>query len=101
MKIKPLFFIAILTFFISFNCYSQSRFQPCQGENKSNWNWCYGKGLLANNDSYVGEWNDGKFNGKGTDTSSNGSKYIGDFRDHKRHGKGILYATTTTIKCSD
>ena len=69
----------------------------CPGSDISRWINCFGAYKFANGDIYSGEWNDGKFNGKGIDTSSNGSKYIGDFRDHKRHGKGILYATNGSI----
>ena len=37
---------------------------------------------------YVGEINNGKPNGQGTETYTNGSKYVGGWKDGKPHGQG-------------
>ncbi|MDE0994947.1 MAG: hypothetical protein OSA23_17555, partial [Rhodospirillales bacterium] len=33
---------------------------------------------------YVGEWQNGKWNGQGTYTYSNGAEYEGDFKDNQK-----------------
>jgi hypothetical protein len=38
--------------------------------------------------TYVGEFRDGKRNGQGTYTWVNGTKYVGEWKDNKRHGQG-------------
>ena len=37
--------------------------------------------VFPNGDKYVGEWKDGRPNGRGTDIFPDGSKGIGEFRD--------------------
>ena len=39
---------------------------------------------------YEGEFEKGKFNGKGKLNYSNGDTYEGDFLNNKKHGFGIL-----------
>ena len=92
MKRKfPYYLATVLAIFISFDCYCQSVFPPCQGDEKSSWNYCYGKGLLPNGDNYIGEWNAGKPDGQGTLVSSNGkNKYIGKFLDGVFSGQGLM-----------
>ena len=38
--------------------------------------------------TYVGEFRDGKRNGQGTYTWVSGDKYVGEWKDDKRHGQG-------------
>jgi len=94
---------------------SQSRLKQCAGKDRGLWLNCYGDLKLPNGDRYVGEFQAGKpngkgtlifkngdkyvgvfkdikFNGIGTYTSANGAKYIGEFKDNKYEGKGILIA---------
>ena len=49
-----------------------------------------GKGTytFSNGDKYVGEWVNGKIEGKGTYTFANGDNYVGEFKNGKREGKG-------------
>ncbi len=39
---------------------------------------------------YVGEFKDGKRNGRGTLTLSGGIQYVGEFKDHKYNGQGTM-----------
>ena len=52
--------------------------------------------------TYVGEWEDGKFNGKGKTTFGSKTRwakesYIGQFKNGKRHGKGKYIYTDGSI----
>jgi hypothetical protein len=38
---------------------------------------------------YVGEWVNGKINGKGTIFLVSGDKYVGEWKDGRRHGHGV------------
>ena len=59
---------------------------------------CFGNYTYASGNFYVGEWKDGKWNGKGTLTFASeekeeelttvSSSYVGEFKEGKRHGKG-------------
>ena len=44
--------------------------------------------VLSAVDKYLGEWKDGKENGRGTFTWSDGRKYTGEFRDGGPAGQG-------------
>mgnify|MGYP006113820473 FL=1 len=53
---------------------------------------------FADGYKYVGEFKDGKPNGKGTSTYPNGDKYVGEFKDGRSNGKGtVTYADGTKI----
>jgi hypothetical protein len=62
------------------------------------WTDCFGTLTFDSGEKYVGEWKDGKWNGKGTLTFASGEKeeelaavsssYVGEFKEGKRHGKG-------------
>eukprot|EP01031_Cornospumella_fuschlensis_P035517 gene35517-43059_t len=56
----------------------------------------HGKGTYTfsqDGESYDGQWNHGKFHGKGRYVYSNGDKYHGDWRDGYKHGYGVyVYA---------
>ena len=47
--------------------------------------------LIRGNKKYVGEWENGKENGKGIDYYSNGARYEGEWENGKKNGKGIIY----------
>ena len=53
-----------------------------QHKNSSMFTWADG------DNTYVGEFRDGKRNGQGTYTWVNGTKYVGEWKDNKRHGQG-------------
>ena len=38
---------------------------------------------------FVGEYQDGQQNGKGTYTSANGAGFVGEYQKDKKHGKGM------------
>jgi hypothetical protein len=66
----------------------QSELPRCpSGVSILKWDNCFGKWR----DSivyYVGEWQNGKWDGQGTIKYFNGDKYIGEFKDGKRNGQG-------------
>lgn len=45
---------------------------------------------LSNNESYVGDFKNDKFNGIGTYKFSNDAKYIGEWNNGKMHGNGMI-----------
>lgn len=89
-----------------------SELQICQGADKSKWYKCFGvinetwgsyigefengvfqgkgKATFAAGSTYAGEFRDGKANGFGKYQSPKGEIYIGEFKDYMNHGKGIL-----------
>ena len=44
-----------------------------------------------NNGKYIGEFNNGKREGKGTYYFNDGERYEGDWKNNKQEGKGIYY----------
>lgn len=60
----------------------------CQGSGETKWNDCIGTLSLPNGYSYVGEWVDGKQNGRGSASLPNGFKYVGEFKNNKFSGQG-------------
>jgi hypothetical protein len=46
--------------------------------------------LRIQGDSYVGDWEDGKFHGYGTYTWADRSYYVGEFKDGKKDGEGKM-----------
>ena len=48
----------------------------------------YGTQVWPDNAKYVGEWRDGKAEGKGTFFHSNGDLFEGDFKQDKANGQG-------------
>ena len=97
----------------------QSNLQPCQGVDVSRWSYCFGASTYADGakftgefkdgqpifgaktisggvDSYVGEFKELKFNGKGTYQWGDGSKYVGEWKDGLQHGQGTKTLTNGT-----
>ncbi|MBS9769016.1 MAG: AAA family ATPase, partial [Trichodesmium erythraeum GBRTRLIN201] len=48
----------------------------------------YSNDALPSGEKYIGEFKDGKYNGKGTLIFPNGSTYVGEFRNGQRNGFG-------------
>ena len=51
---------------------------------------CFGTYTFTNEDTYTGDWKDGKKNGQGTYTFANGDTYVGDWQSGKRNGQGTF-----------
>ena len=66
----------------------QSKLPPCQGTATENWTVCFGTFTFAGGANYVGEYKDGKRNGRGAYTFASGEKYVGEFKDGEYHGQG-------------
>ena len=49
---------------------------------------CYGSYTFASGNTYVGEWQNNKYDGQGTFIFKSGDKYIGEFKNGKYHGQG-------------
>ena len=87
--------ILIISFiFITFINSQSWALPPCQGGyNKNTWTNCFGTYIWMEGkfkgDKYVGEFKNGKMQGRGIFTWITGSKYIGEFKDNKRHGYAI------------
>jgi len=55
---------------------------------------CFGTYTFANEDTYTGDWKDGKKNGHGTYTFANGDTYAGEWSGDKKNGQGIYTLAT-------
>ena len=78
--------------------YAQNNFPPCNPNiGWPLWDKCVTTGYAQWPNIYVGEYRDGKQEGKGTLTFPDGSKYVGEFKDNSRNGEGILYAPNGSI----
>ena len=80
-------------------CNTASALPKCEGNVFNNeWTDCEGMFLDIKTDNegntvgktYIGEFKDGKMNGKGSVTGSDGFKYVGEWKDGKWHGQGTL-----------
>jgi hypothetical protein len=90
-KMKEIILITFLSFFISSISFSQSKLPKCKGTDVSKFNNCFGTYTFPDRAKYVGEFRDGKMNGKGTYTLPlDLEKYEGEFKDNKKHGQGTL-----------
>ena len=56
-------------------------------EENGKYGW-YENGDEYNDRKYVGEIENGKPNGQGTETSPDGEKYVGEWKDGEKHGQG-------------
>ena len=70
------------------SAHAQSNLPACQGRDVSRWTNCFGTQLVKNG-VYVGEYQNGYYNGQGVFTFSDGSKYAGEFRNGNLNGLGI------------
>ena len=73
---------------LGFSSYAQSSLPPCQDNILSKWNNCFGVASFVNGETYVGEWANGKYSGKGAFTFKNGNKYDGFFKEGRYDGQG-------------
>ena len=68
--------------------YAQSKLPACQGRDAAKWSDCFGTVTLTDGDKYIGEFKDGKENGRGTLTYSYGGKYVGTWKNGEYNGQG-------------
>ena len=87
-----------LFFYIFLTCIIYNKVQAlpkCTGEYDVKWTNCYGKQITISTDTlkknaiYIGEFKNGKHDGKGILTFFNGEQYSGDFINGNYHGDGI------------
>ena len=81
--------------------FAQSNLPACQGSETSMWSNCFGTFTFANREKYVGEFKNGKRNGRGNLTFYGGGKYIGEFKDDEFYGQGTLYNHHGNVAVSD
>lgn len=80
-----------ITFFLtlaSAPLLAQSNLPPCEGEEFSKWNNCYGTVTFDKGGNYSGEFKNGKFNGMGTFKPGNGDVYVGQYKNNQEDGQG-------------
>jgi len=71
----------------------------CPGSyNQNTWHNCFGIGITASGNKYVGEFRDGKYHGLGAFTFVSGSKYLGEFRDGLPNGQGTYTSADGRVK---
>jgi hypothetical protein len=70
----------------------QIELSTCPDGTSVTWNNCQGASALPGGVKYVGNWHDGKPNGRGSATFPNGQKYVGEFHDGVRSGQGVFMA---------
>ncbi len=88
--------LRLLLLTIMGSAYAQSNLPACQGIDAIRWNNCFGTYYFVDG-RYVGDWKNGKYDGRGTITFSNGQKYIGEFSDGKYHGQGAFYSSNGLV----
>ena len=62
---------------------------------------CYGSHTFASGNTYVGEWQNNKYNGEGVFTFANGNKYVGEFKNGKYNGQGTYYFLANNVNKGD
>ena len=69
----------------------------CLGDDSVRWDLCIGMRTYSNGNKYLGEWKDGKANGKGTHSLADGSKYVGEYKNGKPYGQSTkVWSNGTT-----
>jgi hypothetical protein len=68
--------------------FGESGFPPCQSGDTASWTGCQGTYAYSDGKTYVGEFHDGKPNGRGTLTYRSDGEYVGEFRDSRPSGQG-------------
>lgn len=116
--------ISILLFFLMSSIgHAQSNLPACKGDDIANWTNCFGTEVRTDGkkrQTYVGEFKNGEFHGKGkysyesgdsyegdyrnglqhgrgTYKLSNGEKYVGEYKNDKRHGSGEFYSSNGNL----
>jgi clan AA aspartic protease (TIGR02281 family) len=69
---------------------AQSSLPPCQSYPNTDWTGCIGTYTHPEGRKYVGEFKDGKSNGRGTMAWPDGRKYVGEWRNGNRNGPGTM-----------
>ena len=80
-----------LLFFSLFSINSYSLPPQCKGIDPNKYHNCVGGEYWSSGEEFVGEYKDGKPNGRGTYTWPDGREYIGEWKDGKVSWKGNLY----------
>lgn len=80
-----------LLFPSSANAQYQSKLPKCDGLNSNKWDMCYGEETSRNGVSYKGEYKDGYRHGFGIITYGNNEKYVGQFAQGRSEGRGTLF----------
>ena len=62
----------------------------CIGESTFEWTMCEAKKIFSSGAEYIGEWKDGKRDGKGTFIYPDEKKYVGSWIKGKRDSKGTF-----------
>lgn len=89
---------ALICVFMANNAWSQAQIPPCPSSPSSEkWNGCIGTLRFADGSKYVGEFKNGKRNGRGTYSSLSGERYEGDWKDDRRNGFGYEWAANGSI----
>jgi hypothetical protein len=83
---KLLFTLVLAT--LGATALAQPRLPPCPADQSVRWHACQGRYVWPSGDVYVGEWQDDKRHGRGSDTFASGHRYTGEFQDGQRHGQG-------------
>jgi hypothetical protein len=73
---------------LSAEAFGQSNMPACQGSVVAKWHNCFGTYTYPSGSKYVGEFQDGDFNGQGTLIHPDGSKYVGEYKDNRKNGQG-------------
>lgn len=68
----------------------QSELPACPNASTAKYNNCIRKWSDGHGTTYVGEWSNGNWNGRGTITFPGGAKYVGEFKNGKADGQGTL-----------
>ena len=83
---------------LSGSAWAQEKGLPeCPKDRSLRWHNCFGSLVLPNGAKYVGEFNYGNREGRGTQTWPDGEKYVGEWRSDKYNGKGILYGPNGSV----
>ena len=88
---KKILWTVIITFTVYTNSLAvdmNGKLPFCKGTNIIKWSECAGTANYTNGDSYLGNFLNGKFHGRGMYTFKNGTTYIGDFKNGQINGKG-------------
>jgi len=77
--------------------FGRGNLPSCLGSNTVRWNNCFGPASYPSGNKYLGEWKDGRYNGRGSLTYTGGNKYLGEFKDGRFSGLGTLFASNGSV----